>query len=73
MMGFGFGGIGMIIFWVVVLAAIFFVVRGLQNQSHRHETQPPSPSPMDLLKRRYAAGEISKEEFESRRRDLERT
>lgn len=71
MMGFGFGGIGMIIFWVVVLAVIFFVVRGLQNQSHRHETQLPSP--IELLKRRYAAGEISKEEFERLRRDLERS
>ncbi len=70
-----FWGIGMILgmalfflFWVLVLVGIVLLVRWLWIQG-----RPPTrgeDSPLDILKRRYARGEITREEFESIRRDL---
>lgn len=51
-----------IIFWVAVIAAIIWLVKLLINRS--------SQSPMDLLKTRYARGEINKTEFDKMKKDL---
>lgn len=53
------------ILWVVVVIAIVIIVV-LISQKHTR-----SKSPLDLLKERYAKGEISKEEFERKKKDLE--
>ncbi len=71
--GMGFGGfIWMIFFWVIViggsialLAAIFPKITTSKNRSE------PDVDPLKILKQRYARGEISKEEFETIRHDLE--
>jgi putative membrane protein len=46
---------------------VAFIVRTTQN---RGKMQSPE-TPFDILKERYARGEINKEEFESMKRDLE--
>jgi putative membrane protein len=48
---------------LVVGAAVAVVVILSRNR-------PSGESPLEILRRRYAAGEISKEEFESARRTL---
>lgn len=53
------------LFWVVVVAAAFFLFQAPAGRTARRET------PLELLQRRYAAGEMSKEEFEERKRTLE--
>ena len=53
------------LFWVVVIAAAFFLFQAPGGRTTERET------PLELLQRRYAAGEISKEEFEERKRTLE--
>lgn len=64
----GIGGmmLAMTVFWLVVLAAIgvgvWWVVRQVRPASR--------DSALDILRERYARGEISREEFEARRRDL---
>lgn len=70
--GFGwFGGIFMIIFWIVVLAGLIFFIRWLAQSGARHE---PAGSGADraieILRERYARGEISKEEFENNTKDI---
>ena len=74
MMGWAWGawGIGMslmmLLFWGVVIAAIVVGIRWLLGQ-----TRPAPPRPdtaLDILRERYARGEISREEFEQRKRDL---
>lgn len=67
-MNWGWGGGLMMILWILVLAAlIFWIVRVAQ----RNGNQPYQPeSAIDILKKRYARGEISKEEFEERKKDL---
>jgi len=66
--GFGYGGIFMwIIFLVAIAALIYFLF-----QSQKKQDQPPvqNESPLDVLKRRYANGEIDKEEYDKIKKDL---
>ena len=82
MMGYGFGifGIGMLImllFWVLVIGGVVWLVvtlvRGGQGRSATQPLLPSAPpvqTPLDILKVRYARGEISKEQFDEMRRDL---
>lgn len=62
-----------VVFVVAVLVGIVYLLRGLADGGAAAGT-PAAPahqdSPEDILKRRYAAGEIDKDEFESRLRDL---
>ena len=71
MYGYGFswiGGIVMMIIWVLTLAAIVWgVVYFARNAG---QTPPRSETPLDVLKRRFATGEINKEQFEEMRRTL---
>ena len=62
----GFMGIGMIIFWGLIIWGIVALVRGGAPGCGSGQ----SDSALEVLKRRYARGEISKEEFEEKKRDL---
>ena len=66
------GGFGMLFFWVLVIGGIVWL--GLAAfRRHEYTGTPPSAgeTPLDILKRRYAAGEIDKEQFDETRRNLE--
>ena len=67
--GFGYGGMFMwLIFLIVIGLLIYFVV---QSQNMKNRTPTQNESPTDILKRRYAKGEIAKEEYERMKKDLE--
>jgi putative membrane protein len=69
MMDFRGGGIGM---WVILLVVIGVVVYLLVNRSSTQQFfSTPEETPLDILKRRYAKGEITKEDYEQMKRDLE--
>ena len=73
MMG-GFGAMGLMsVFWVVVLGAIIWAVvaaaRGA-GQSGGSDSVGRSESALEVLKRRYARGEINKAEYEEKKKDL---
>ena len=56
--GFGYGGMFMwIIFLIVIGLLIYFIV---QAQKTKGQMPTQHESPMDILKRRYAKGEITK-------------
>lgn len=68
---FGFGSFWMIIFWIfiiIVLVLLIKVIVGRSSSQGGRESEEPSA--MEILKRRYASGEISKEEFEQKKKDL---
>ncbi len=72
MNGFGFGGLLSIIFWVAIIALAVWLISSLVS---RPNSQPPSNLPaaesaLDILKKRYARGEITKEQYDEVRRDL---
>jgi putative membrane protein len=66
MMGPG-GGMfmGMILLIVLIVAVVWWITKGKTCGSAVKET------PLEILKRRYAAGEITKEQFEATKKDLQ--
>lgn len=73
-MGFGPGGFGfimMIVVWILVVVGIVFLIKWLAASSRAAGGgQADAETPMDILKKRYARGEIDKAEFEERKKDL---
>jgi putative membrane protein len=69
--GMGFGGPIMLIFWLLVVIAIVVFVKWLSAQASPPQSRDRSP--LEVLQDRYARGEISREEYEEKRRDLDRT
>jgi putative membrane protein len=55
-------------FNIIILVLIVFLVISLCKHSGPSESKPDEA--MDLLRKRYAAGEISKDEFEQKKKDL---
>ncbi len=74
--GWGFGGIGMLagaIFWIAILVLIVWVVTRLvssQAPAHHTPSLPAAPSALEVIKVRYAKGEITKAEFDQMKQDL---
>lgn len=56
----------MVLFWGLVIAGLVLGIRWLTSQGK--ETR--SDSAMEVLRQRYARGEIDKEEFETKKKDL---
>jgi len=52
------------LFWIAVIVALFAAFTPVSRRRRRE-------TPLELLKRRYAAGEISTEEYEERKAKLE--
>jgi len=64
----GFMGGFMWIFWIAIIVGIFFLVKWIVMQSRPGEQK--GENPLEILKKRYARGEIDKEEFEQKKKDL---
>ncbi len=65
----GFMGVFMWIFWIAIIVGIFFLVKWIVMQSRPGE-QKGEENPLEILKKRYARGEIDKEEYDRIRKDL---
>ena len=72
--GWGMGWVGMVfmfVFWGLVIAALFFLVKWLIQATRSGKPSDDRFSrAIDILKERYARGEIDKVEFQSKKRDL---
>jgi uncharacterized membrane protein len=73
MMGWGygtgwFGSVLMSVFWIALIVGIIFLIRWLAVSTRGGGRSEDSA--LEILKRRYARGEIDKEEFEEKKRDL---
>jgi len=60
-----FGSIWMVVFWAAVIWLIVWGVSQVTGGSRRGEDDP-----VEIARRRYARGEITREQFELLRRDL---
>jgi len=64
---------GDIIGWVLVIWLILWLVRGPRRHwmdHHMGHGAPGRDPGMDVLRERYAKGEITKEEFDAKKKDL---
>ena len=68
--GWGGMGLGMLLFWGLLIAGIVILVKCSRGSGAGCKGEREK-SALDLLKERYARGEIDKEEFEQKKRDLE--
>ncbi len=69
-MGFGlFGWLMMLLFWILIIVGIVLVVRWFMDQGKPKGLRTEETA-LDVLKKRYASGEIGKEQFETMKRDL---
>ncbi len=65
------GGIFSIIFWVLIIALIIAIIRRVSMHDHGHHMwRGLGRSGLTILEERYAKGEISKQEFEEKKKDL---
>ncbi len=62
----GFGMLFMALFWVALIVGGVLMVKWLMGQGGASL----GDSALEILRKRYARGEINKEEFEERKRDL---
>ncbi len=73
--GYGMGwfwGVLMFAFWFAGMVVLILLIRWLALSVGTKSRETKSePSAMDILKKRYAQGEISKEEFEEKKKALE--
>jgi putative membrane protein len=67
-----FGMIFMIIFWGLIMVGLVSLIRWLiQNTNSKgHSGVSVGPKAIDILKERYAKGEISQDEFETMKKDI---
>jgi len=67
----GWMGGGMWLFWIVLIVIVVLLLRAVSGGA---SSSPPSrqDTPLEILKARYARGEIDDEEFQRRRRELEK-
>ena len=69
MMGYGYGGGFM---WLIVLVLVGVVIYfWFQVSKSKGSDGSIIETPLDILKKRYAKGEIDKEEFDRKKKDLE--
>lgn len=64
--GWWFGGLLMFIFWIFVIILIVYLVKSFR----RGDFDKNKDDALNILKERYAKGEINKEEYEEKKKDV---
>ena len=62
-----FGLVFMVLFWGLIIWLVVVLIQRLTDQGKSREDRN---SALDILKERYAKGEINKQEFEEKKKDL---
>ncbi len=68
--GMGLGWIYMIVFWAAIFTAVIYLVKLVERKSG---SEVPHETPLDVIKHRFAQGEITKDEFERMKDELRKS
>lgn len=68
----GFGGGFMWIFWIALIVVIVMVGKYMTTNANSSSTPDKDDTPLTILKKRFALGEIDEEEFKRRSKELEK-
>ena len=68
--GWGWFGLTHLLWWALVVVAIVLLARRVTGRGRQPPPHPPVDRALDILRERYARGEIGKDEFEQRKRNL---
>jgi len=66
----GFGWFFMLLFWTLLILGVVALIKWLSGEASSRGT-PTQKSALQILEERYARGEIEREEFEQKKRDLD--
>jgi putative membrane protein len=69
MVGYGFGGGFMWLFFLALVGIVIYFL--IQSSKSKDSNDLLIETPLDILKKRYARGEIDKEEYDRMKNDLE--
>lgn len=67
----GFGGLFMVVFWILVILLIAVLVKSLFGRGSE-PTARSGDQALNLLKERYARGEIDREQYLKMKADLDK-
>ena len=65
--GFGFGWLFMIVFWALIIWVVLVLTKSVSGRGYGHRRHHEKTA-LDILKERYAKGEINKAEFEEKKK-----
>lgn len=68
--GYGFGGIFMILWLVLIIVGIVMLVKWLSKSATADDGSGSANKALDILRERYARGEINEQEFQKIKHDL---
>jgi len=63
------GGFGWV-FWIVIIAVLVWVIKMASDKGSSSQNSSDD-SPLEILKKRYARGEIDEQEYERKRKELD--
>ena len=58
------------IMWILIISLIFVLIWSNTREKDKYLPFDKNESPIDILKKRYAKGEITKDQFEQMKKDL---
>jgi putative membrane protein len=64
----GIGCVATFLLWILIILGIVFLARAIVRPQRKGADEETA---LDILKKRYARGEIGKEEFEGKKKDLQ--
>lgn len=69
--GLGFGWIFTVILWIIIIWGILALIKGRSHHETTSERETgTSKTPLEILKQRYAKGEIDKKEYGEIKKDI---
>lgn len=73
--GFGFAWIPELIIWIVIIVAVIALAKSLMHHGggyymHGRRMAGEGPDALEILKQRYAKGEVTKKEFDEMKKDI---